>query len=125
VTPAEYQNRLFLQKLRFAVCKTLNNNLELFDCRRGTMASSSGLVFSIIAATLAVSFLAIDVVSAFAQESSNTFINRIAIWDLFYRLMVIAFTVGAVIMGVLAYVVFRFRESNKKNVPREPVEGQH
>ncbi len=89
------------------------------------MASSSGLVFSIIAATLAVSFLAIDVVSAFAQESSNTFINRIAIWDLFYRLMVIAFTVGAVIMGVLAYVVFRFRESNKKNVPREPVEGQH
>ncbi|HEY8139703.1 MAG TPA: heme transporter CcmC [Nitrososphaera sp.] len=89
------------------------------------MASSSGLVFAIITATLAVSFLAVDVVSAFAQESNNTFINRIAIWDLFYRLMVIAFTVGAVIMGVLAYVIFRFRESNKKNIPGEPVEGQH
>lgn len=89
------------------------------------MASSSGLIFAIIAATLAVSFLAIDVVSAFAQESNNTFINRIAIWDLFYRLMVIAFTVGAVIMGVLAYVIFRFRESNKKNIPSEPMEGQH
>jgi hypothetical protein len=125
----EYQNRIFFAKpsvsgLRFEVCKTLNNNLELSDCRRGTMASSSGLVLSIIA-TLAVSFIFIDVLSAFAQESNNTFINRIAIWDLFYRLMVIAFTVGAVIMGVLAYVIFRFRESNKKNIPREPMEGQH
>ena len=89
------------------------------------MKSSSGLIFSLFAATLVVSFLAVDVLSAFAQESNNTFINRIAIWDLFYRLMVIAFTVGAVIMGVIAYVVFRFRESNKKNIQREPAEGQH
>ncbi len=89
------------------------------------MASSSGTVFLIIAATLAVSFLALGVLSASAQESDNTFINRIEIWGLFYRLMVIAFTVGAVIMGVLAYVIFRFRESNKKNIPREPMEGQH
>jgi heme/copper-type cytochrome/quinol oxidase subunit 2 len=88
------------------------------------MKSSSGLIFSLLAATL-VSFLAVDVLSAYAQESNNTFINRIAIWDLFYRLMVIAFTVGAVIMGVIAYVVFRFRESNKKNIQREPTEGQH
>jgi heme/copper-type cytochrome/quinol oxidase subunit 2 len=89
------------------------------------MASSSGTVFLIMAATLAVSFLALNVLSASAQESDNTFINRIEIWGLFYRLMVIAFTVGAVIMGVLAYVIFRFRESNNKNIPREPVEGQH
>jgi heme/copper-type cytochrome/quinol oxidase subunit 2 len=78
-----------------------------------------------MAATLAVSFLALNVLSASAQESDNTFINRIEIWGLFYRLMVIAFTVGAVIMGVLTYVIFRFRESNKKNIPHEPVEGQH
>jgi heme/copper-type cytochrome/quinol oxidase subunit 2 len=89
------------------------------------MKSSSGLIFSLLAATLVVSFLAVDFISAFAQESNNTFINRIAIWDLFYRLMVIAFTVGAVIMGVIAYVVFRFRESNKKNIQHEPAEGQH
>ena len=89
------------------------------------MASSSRLIFSLFAAMLAVSFLAIYALSAFAQESGEYIINRVEIWGLFYRLMVIAFTVGAVIMGVLAYVIFRFRESNKKNIPREPVEGQH
>jgi hypothetical protein len=39
--------------------------------------------------------------------------------------MVIAFTVGAVLMGILAYVVFRFRESNPKNVPRDQMERHH
>jgi hypothetical protein len=39
--------------------------------------------------------------------------------------MVIAFTVGAVVMGVIAYVIFRFRESNPKNIPKAQTEGQH
>jgi heme/copper-type cytochrome/quinol oxidase subunit 2 len=61
----------------------------------------------------------------FAQESDNAFINRVEVWGLFYRGMVIAFTIGAIIMGVIAYVVFRFRESNPKNIPRSQTEGQH
>ncbi len=77
----------------------------------------------ILAAILALSFLITGAASAFAQE--DYIINRVVIWDLFYRLMVIAFTVGAVLMGVLTYVIFRFRESNKKNMPREPMGGQH
>jgi heme/copper-type cytochrome/quinol oxidase subunit 2 len=34
---------------------------------------------------------------------------------LFYRLMVIAFVIGAVVMGTMTYVVWRFRESHPKN----------
>lgn len=106
------------------MCKTLNKNSKLSDTRRGTMASSSKLLLSMIPAILAISFLIIDAASAFAQGSSdNTFINRVAIWDLFYRLMVVAFTVGAVLMGVLTYVIFRFRESNKKNFPSQTMES--
>lgn len=62
---------------------------------------------------------------AFAQEEDRVIINRVEVWGLFYKGMVIAFTIGAVVMGVIAYVVFRFRESNPKNIPRGPQEGQH
>ncbi len=85
--------------------------------------SSSKLIW-IIPAVTAISFLVSEMSAGFAQESPGQYIiNRVEIWGLFYRLMVIAFTVGAVLMGVLAYVIFRFRESNPKNKPR--MEGQH
>jgi heme/copper-type cytochrome/quinol oxidase subunit 2 len=54
----------------------------------------------------------------FAQESAqNLLIRRVAIWDLFYRGMVAAFVVGALVQGSIIYVGWRFRESNKKNQP--------
>lgn len=68
-----------------------------------------------------VAFLIVQ--PAFAQEE-EPIINRVEVWGLFYKGMVIAFTIGAIIMGVIAYVVFRFRESNPKNVPRETT-GRH
>ena len=83
--------------------------------------ASSKFVLSLIPAILAVSFLATEISTVFAQESP--IINRVEVWGLFYRLMVVAFTVGAVLMGVLTYVIFRFRESNPKNMPKERVEG--
>jgi heme/copper-type cytochrome/quinol oxidase subunit 2 len=85
--------------------------------------ASSKLALSLISAILAVSFLLTQAVSVFAQEAP--FINRVEVWGLFYRLMVVAFTVGAVLMGVLAYVIFRFRESNPKNMPRDRMEEHH
>jgi heme/copper-type cytochrome/quinol oxidase subunit 2 len=89
------------------------------------MASSKLLIW-ILPAILAVSILPSIVASVFAQESPGEhIINRVEIWGLFYRLMVIAFTVGAVVMGVIAYVIFRFRESNPKNIPKAHTEGQH
>lgn len=58
----------------------------------------------------------IGVGSAFAQEETGQYIyHRVEIWGLFYRLMVIAFVIGAILMGVIFYVVFRFRESHPKN----------
>ncbi|MGC2483343.1 MAG: hypothetical protein WA398_06250 [Nitrososphaeraceae archaeon] len=59
------------------------------------------------------------------SASEEAVFRRVEIWGLFYRLMVIAFTVGAVVQGVIIYVCWRFRESNKKNQPREPWEGMH
>ena len=60
--------------------------------------------------------------NVFAQESEEFVIRRVEIWALFYRLMVAAFVVGAVVQGAIVYVCWRFRESHKKNRLRE-IEG--
>jgi len=58
----------------------------------------------------------------FAQEPQEFVIRRVEIWALFYRLMVAAFVVGAVVQGTIVYICWRFRESHKKNRMRE-IEG--
>jgi heme/copper-type cytochrome/quinol oxidase subunit 2 len=68
------------------------------------------LLIPIVAVTL------LDFNSAFAQQAPQKYIiARIEIWALFYRLMVVAFVIGAVVMGTVAYVTWRFRESHPKN----------
>ena len=75
---------------------------------------SHSIITLLLIPVIAVSLLGID--SAFAQETpQNYIIHRIQIWALFYRLMVVAFVIGAVVMGSIAYVVWRFRESHPKN----------
>lgn len=59
------------------------------------------------------------------SASEEAVFRRVEIWGLFYRLMVIAFVVGAVVQGTIIYICLRFRESNKKNQPRESWEGMH
>jgi heme/copper-type cytochrome/quinol oxidase subunit 2 len=62
---------------------------------------------------------------AFAQEPPEGYIHRNAeVWGLFYELMIAAFSVGAVVNGVLVYVIWRYRESHKRNrfVEEEPEE---
>lgn len=54
----------------------------------------------------------------FAQEtkSAEGYVYRnVEVWGLFFKLMVAAFIVGAVVQGVILYVCFRYRESHKKN----------
>jgi heme/copper-type cytochrome/quinol oxidase subunit 2 len=78
------------------------------------MASYSAPILILVTIT-ALTLLAVDS-AAFAQETTERFFSsRIEIWSLFYRLMVIAFVIGAVVMGTLTYVVWRFRESHPKN----------
>lgn len=77
------------------------------------MVPHSAIILLLIP-VVAVFLLGIE--SAFAQESTERYIlHRVEIWSLFYRLMVVAFVVGAVVMGSIAYVVWRFRESHPKN----------
>ena len=73
------------------------------------------LYLSIIMATL---FIIPTVSLAFAAESAGKYIDRKAeIWNLFFRLMVVAFVVGGVIAGTMVWQVWRFRESNPKAKP--------
>ena len=77
------------------------------------MVPHSAIILFLIP-VVAVFLLGID--SAFAQQTTHNYIiHRIEIWALFYRLMVVAFVIGAVVMGSIAYVVWRFRESHPKN----------
>jgi len=52
--------------------------------------------------------------SAFAQEAGQFVNRRVEIWGLFYRLMAAAFVVGAIVQGVMVFVLFRFREKKVK-----------
>jgi heme/copper-type cytochrome/quinol oxidase subunit 2 len=79
------------------------------------MVSYSALI-SILVPVAMLTLLGIDSSAAFAQETTERYLSaRVEIWALFYRLMVVAFVIGAVVMGTMTYVVWRFRESNPKN----------
>ncbi|MBM3906337.1 MAG: hypothetical protein FJ354_06665 [Thaumarchaeota archaeon] len=54
----------------------------------------------------------------FAATEAGDYINRkTEVWNLFFKMMTIAFTVGAVVSGTLIWVVWRFRESHPKATP--------
>jgi len=70
------------------------------------------LHLSIIMATL---FIIPTVSLAFAAETAGEYLDRKAdIWNLFFRMMVVAFVGGGVIAGTMVWQVWRFRESNPK-----------
>ncbi len=55
---------------------------------------------------------------AFAQDEPGEYMDRrVEIWNLFFRMMTVAFTIGAVVSGTLIWLVWRFRESNPKATP--------
>ena len=54
----------------------------------------------------------------FAQEEPGEYLDRrVVIWNLFFRMMVVAFTIGAVVSGTMVWLIIRFRESNPKAKP--------
>jgi len=60
---------------------------------------------------------AIDLAFAAGDEPGEYLDRRVIIWNLFFKLMAVAFTVGAVVSGTLIWLVWRFRESNPKAKP--------
>ena len=94
--------------------------------------SNVGLLLFVVSPLVAVFILSLVIVPAFAQESSSSsqaqqYLNRrVEIWALFYRGMIAAFVVGAVVQGSIIYVGWRFREGHKKNIiPRQPEEDTY
>ena len=57
--------------------------------------------------------------SAFAagDEPGEYLDRRVLIWNLFFRMMTIAFVVGAVVSGTMIWQCWRFRESHPKAKP--------
>ncbi len=74
-----------------------------------TIALMSVLTILIVLPTIQLVFAATD-----AQEYVN---RKVEIWNLFFKMMTIAFTVGAVVSGTLIWLVWRFRESNPNAKP--------
>ena len=73
-----------------------------------------GLVLSLLVILPAVQY-----VMAAGDEPGEYLDRRVEIWGLFYRLMIVAFTVGTVVSGMIVWLVLRFRESNPKAKPTE------
>ena len=72
----------------------------------------------VLASILAVMIILPTISVAFAESEAGQYINRKAeIWNLFFKMMTIAFTVGAVVSGTMIWVVWRFRESHPKATP--------
>jgi len=60
---------------------------------------------------------ALDLAYAQGAEPGEYVDRRVLIWNLFFRMMTVAFTVGAVVAGTMIWLVWRFRESNPKAKP--------
>ena len=59
----------------------------------------------------------VDHVFAAGDEPGEYLDRRVLIWNLFFRMMVAAFTVGAVVSGTMIWQCWRFRESHPKATP--------
>ena len=86
--------------------------------------SKSWLLLAVVP-LLIISFLSL-IECALAQESAEKYVvRRVEVWGTFYRLMIVAFVVGAVVQGSIVYIIWRFRESNKRNQPSGSMERAH
>ena len=78
------------------------------------MRSIVGLVFVL---SVLVILPTIEYALAAAGEAGEYLDRRVEIWNLFFRMMVVAFTIGAVVSGTMIWIILRFRESNPKATP--------
>lgn len=56
-------------------------------------------------------------VFAAGDEAGEYLDRRIEIWNLFFRMMTVAFVIGAVVSGTMIWLIWRFRESHPKATP--------
>lgn len=68
---------------------------------------------------LMVVVMSVNLSYAATAEPGEYLDRRTEIWNLFFRMMVVAITIGAVVSGTLIWLIWRFRESNPKAKPTE------
>ena len=76
-----------------------------------------GMVGLLLVLAVLVIIPAIDLAFAAGDEPGEYLDRRVIIWNLFFRMMTVAFTVGAVVAGTMIWLVWRFRESHPKAKP--------
>ncbi len=81
-----------------------------------------GIVGLFLVLAILVVIPAIDSVFAAGDEPGKYLDRRVIIWNLFFKMMTIAFVVGAVVSGTIIWLCWRFRESHPKAKPT-PYEG--
>lgn len=78
------------------------------------MRSIFGLM---IVMTVLIVIPTIDYAFGAIEEPGQYIDRRVEIWNLFFRMMTVAFTIGAVVSGTIIWLCWRFRESNPKAKP--------
>ena len=76
-----------------------------------------GIVGLLLILAVLVMIPAVDLAFAAGDEPGEYLDRRVIIWNLFVRMMTVAFTVGAVVAGTMIWLVWRFRESHPKAKP--------
>ncbi len=76
-----------------------------------------GMVKLLLVLAVLVIIPAVDLAFAAGDEPGEYLDRRVIIWNLFFRMMTVAFTVGAVVAGTMIWLVWRFRESHPKAKP--------
>ena len=76
-----------------------------------------GIVGLLLVLAVLIIIPALDLAFAAGDEPGEYVDRRVIIWNLFFRMMTVAFTVGAVVAGTMIWLVWRFRESHPKAKP--------
>ena len=71
----------------------------------------------IVAYVTLIIALSIPILPVLAAEPGEYLDRRTEIWNLFFRMMTVAFTIGTVVSGTLIWLCWRFRESHPKATP--------
>jgi len=76
-----------------------------------------GIIGLFLVLAVLVIIPALDLAFAQGDAPGEYLDRRVIIWNLFFRMMTVAFTVGAVVAGTMIWLVWRFRESHPKAKP--------
>jgi len=82
----------------------------------------NGIIVLFLALATLVIIPAVDLAFAQGAEPGEYLDRRVIIWNLFFKMMTVAFVVGAVVSGTIIWQVWRFRESHPNAKPT-PYEG--